>query len=35
MKAIWKYVIEIIDKQAVEMPHGAEMLSFQYQSGKP
>lgn len=34
-KAIWKYVLDTTDHQAVEMPVGAEILTVQTQYNKP
>lgn len=33
MKAIYKYPIKIVDKQVIEMPIGANILSIQMQNG--
>jgi len=34
MKVIYKYPLEITDTQAVNMPHGAQLLSVQKQNGE-
>ena len=34
-KTIWKYTIPIKDYHSIEMPFGAEILSFQLQCGVP
>lgn len=34
-KTIWKYPLEITDKQQILMPKGAELLSLQAQDGNP
>jgi hypothetical protein len=31
---IWKYALEITDRQVVEVPEGAEVLAVQEQAGK-
>jgi hypothetical protein len=33
MKTIWKYPLHLIDKQTVNMPKGAEILTVQIQNG--
>lgn len=35
MKTIWKYILEMRDDLAVEMPVGAELLAVQLQGGAP
>ena len=35
MKTIWKFELEVIDRQLIEMPFGAEILDIQIQQGKP
>ena len=35
MKTIYKYEIELVDNQSIEMPKGAEVLSVQVQNNKP
>ena len=34
-KSIWKFVLDTTDKQELEMPKGAELLSVQEQHGQP
>lgn len=33
MKCIYKYPLELTDRQEIEMPSGAQMLSVQFQGG--
>ena len=35
MKTIWKYKLQVIDKQEIEMPDNAELLTVQVQRGVP
>lgn len=35
MKTIWKYKIDVTDRQMIEMPCGAELLSVGVQDGHP
>ena len=36
MKAtIWKYALEVVDEQMIDMPMGAQVLSVQVQHGVP
>lgn len=35
MRTIWKNKLEAIDKQTIQLPLGAEILSVQTQNGKP
>lgn len=35
MRTIWKFPLEVIDEQRVEMPEGAEILCVQVQAGVP
>lgn len=35
MKAVWKWPLNVVDKQDIFMPAGAEMLTVQVQDGKP
>lgn len=35
MKTIWKYALEVSDRQTVNMPVGSKMLSIQTQNEKP
>jgi hypothetical protein len=35
MKTIWKYPLQPLDRQALAMPHGAEILRLQLQDGRP
>lgn len=34
MNTIWKYTLEVVDSQTVEMPRDAKILSAQMQNGK-
>jgi len=35
METIWKYELEITDRQSIEMPEFCELLSVQVQNGVP
>ena len=35
MRQIWKYPLALVDKQTIQMPTGAEVLSVQLQEGVP
>ena len=35
MVSIWKFNLQTIDKQVIEMPVGAELLTVQIQNGEP
>lgn len=35
MKTIWKYPLQVLDRQTLFMPPGAEILSLQTQFGNP
>ena len=35
MKVIYKYELDVIDRQAIKMPKGANILSIQVQNGEP
>ena len=35
MKTIWKFPLQSIDRQSVQMPQGAEILTVQTQRGQP
>ena len=35
MISIWKFNLQTIDKQVIEMPVGAELLTVQIQNGEP
>jgi len=35
MRSIWKFELETVDEQSIEMPFAAEMLDVQVQYGKP
>lgn len=35
MKTIYKYQLEVIEKQIVELPLGAQILTVQVQNGEP
>jgi hypothetical protein len=34
MKTIWKFPIECVDSQVIEIPHGAKILTAQFQGDK-
>jgi hypothetical protein len=33
MKTVWKYILDVVDYQQIDMPRGAEILSVQAQGG--
>lgn len=35
MITIWKYILEVTDKQTIEVPEDGKILSVQVQNGKP
>lgn len=35
MKTIWKYLLEVVDDQLLELPLESEILTVQMQHGKP
>lgn len=35
MKTIWKFPLEVVDEQLVDMPEGSEILAVQVQLGVP
>lgn len=35
MRTIWKYDLDVINRQVLDMPSGAEILSVQCQGGAP
>lgn len=32
MKTIWKFSLDLVDRQVIDMPHGAQVLTVQKQS---